>query len=271
MSDNVFATFFITFLAGASTAIGAALTFVIKRDDFRWLALGMSFSAGVMLYLSFMDILPISFSQIAGDGADWLGIGVEKTSKIAGMAAFFLGAAAAALIDAFIPSHVHSDMLSAASQEPSQKGGRLNRMAVITAVAISIHNFPEGLSVFVTGLEDINVGMAVGFAIMLHNIPEGISVSLPVYTATGSKGYSFMVGALSGLTEPLGAIVAYLFLAPLLTNTVIGCVLASTAGIMVYIALDELLPMAREYGEEHYGIFGAFAGMGVMVLGSLVF
>ena len=142
---------------------------------------------------------------------------------------------------------------------------------MLTAVAITVHNFPEGLSVFVAGLGDINTGLAVGFAIMLHNIPEGLSVSLPIYSATGKKWRSFAIGALSGLTEPLGALAAYFVLLPILTPSVVGAALASTAGIMVYIALDELLPMARDYGEEHYGIFGALAGIALMSVSSLLF
>lgn len=271
MNDHVLATFLITFVAGAATAIGAALTFLIKKNDFRYLALGMSFSAGVMIYLSFMDILPMSFEHIAQDCPSVFGLNPTKSGKIWAMLAFFIGAIAAALIDLFIPSHVHSEMLKGRSHLHKKDSAKFSRAALLTAIAITIHNFPEGLSVFVTGLEDINVGIAVGFAIMLHNIPEGISVSLPIYSATGRKGYAFTIGALSGLTEPLGAIVAYFFLAPFLSPSVIGAALALTAGIMIYISLDELLPMAREYGEEHYGIFGAFAGIGIMALATLIF
>lgn len=272
MDDNVFATFLITFVAGASTAIGSALTFFIKRNDFRWLALGMSFSAGVMIYISFMDILPLAFSHVASDGVSLFGMGAEKSGKACGMLAFFAGAVVAGLIDAFIPTHVHGEMLSGAEKSGARKdGGKMGRAAILTAVAITVHNFPEGLSVFVAGLGDINTGLAVGFAIMLHNIPEGLSVSLPIYSATGKKWRSFAIGALSGLTEPLGALAAYFVLLPILTPSVVGAALVSTAGIMVYIALDELLPMARDYGEEHYGIFGALAGIALMSVSSLLF
>lgn len=271
MDDNLLATFFITFLAGAATSIGAALTFFIKKNDFKYLALGMSFSAGVMLYLSFMDILPMAIEKMGEDQLNLFALGQEKSAKVATLLAFFFGAIIAATIDALIPEHVHSDMLKDCKSADCKKNSRLGRTAIVAAIAVSIHNFPEGLSVFVSGIGDIRVGMAVGFAILLHNIPEGISVSLPIYSATGNKRKAFLIGSLSGLTEPLGALVAYLIFIPILTPTFIGAALALTAGIMVYISLDELLPMAREYGEEHYGIFGAFAGMAVMALGTLVF
>lgn len=140
----------------------------------------------------------------------------------------------------------------------------------MTAIAISIHNFPEGLSVFVTTLENVKMGAAIALAIILHNIPEGISVALPIYNSTGNKKRAFWIASLSGLAEPAGALAAYLVFAPFITQPFTGAILALTAGIMVFISLDELLPMAKEYGQEHYGIIGAFAGMAFIAAGSLI-
>ncbi len=260
MCDNATIALLTTFVAGASTAIGAALTFFIKRNDFRVLALGMSFSAGVMIYLSFMDIIPMSISHMGNGGYG------GKLAEAAALFVFFAGAAMAALIDYFVPDHVSTSMLKSAGK---RKGDRAHKAAVMTAIAIAVHNFPEGLAVFVTSMQDIKVGAAVGLAIMLHNIPEGISVALPIYGETGNKRKAFTIAALSGLAEPAGAICAYLLFLPWLSPSLIGGALAFTAGIMVYISLDELLPMAKEYGHEHYGIIGVFLGMGFMA-GSLL-
>ena len=176
---------------------------------------------------------------------------------------------AAGVIDYFVPEHIDGEMVEKAHSAPHTGGAR--KIALFTALALAIHNFPEGLSVFVSGLEDLTVGVGVAVAITLHNIPEGMSVALPVYSATGDRRKAFIWASLSGLAEPLGALVAYLLLAPYLTPSVVGAALAFTAGLMVYISLDELLPMAKEYGQEHYGIVGVFAGMALMAAVSIIF
>lgn len=264
MNDGVLIPFLLTLIAGGATAIGAGLTFVIRKNDFRVLALGMSFSAGVMIYVSFMDIMPMSLEFMGGEESPVAG----KLGRAAAYAMFFAGVAAAAVIDYLVPEHVESDKIGG---NPCGSNSKTRHAALLTAIAISVHNFPEGLSVFVTSLEDVKMGAAIAFAITLHNIPEGISVALPIYNATGDKKRAFWIASLSGLAEPAGAVAAYLVFAPVLTPAVVGGALAFTAGIMVYISLDELLPMAKEYGQEHYGIFGVFAGMAFIAIGSLAF
>jgi len=265
MDSNAATALLFTFIAGGATAIGAALTFFVKKDDFKIFALGMSFSAGVMIYLSFMEILPMSIEHMA-DTVNGVASFTERGGHIAAVLVFFAGVILAGIIDYLVPEHVDHDMIGA---EP--KKAKATHAALLTAIALSIHNFPEGLSVFVTSLENVSVGAAVAVAIMLHNIPEGMSVALPVYSATGSKKKAFWWATLSGLAEPAGAIVAYLLLLPFLSPALVGGALALTAGIMVYISLDELLPMAKEYGEEHYGIIGVFLGMALMAAVSIIF
>ncbi len=262
MESSVIFPFLLALAAGGATAIGAALTFFIRKNDFKILALGMSFSAGVMIYLSFSDIMPLAKEYIAPNGS--------KGGLLLAYSMFFLGAGIAAVIDYFVPEHLESENLEC-PKCPKQSFNKTKRAAILSAIALAAHNFPEGLSVFVTTLEDATVGIAIAFAILLHNIPEGISVALPIYNSTGSKKKAFWVATFSGMTEPLGALAAYFIFAPLLTPAVIGSALALTAGMMVFISLDELLPMAKEYGEEHYGIFGAFAGMAFIALSSLIF
>lgn len=265
MHDNATIALLLSLFAGASTAIGAALTFAVRRDDMKIFALGMSFSAGVMIYLSFMDILPMSIERMReGFGAD-----AARLGHFCAVLAFFAGVLAAGVIDYFVPEHIDGEMVEEAHSAPHTGGAR--KIALFTALALAIHNFPEGLSVFVSGLEDLTVGVGVAVAITLHNIPEGMSVALPVYSATGDRRKAFIWASLSGLAEPLGAFVAYLLLAPYLTPSVVGAALAFTAGLMVYISLDELLPMAKEYGQEHYGIVGVFAGMALMAAVSIIF
>ncbi len=267
MENSALTAFLLTLIAGASTAIGAALTFVIRRNDFKILALGMSFSAGVMIYISFMDIMPMAMEMIARDGGFFGG----KIGKMLGFGAFFGGVGVAALIDYLVPEHVDSAEIGARAHSDSARAEKARHAALMTAIAISVHNFPEGLSVFITTLEDVRVGLAIALAITLHNIPEGISVALPIYNATGDKKRAFWFAALSGLAEPAGALAVYFVFAPILTPQTVGAALSLTAGIMVYISLDELLPTAKEYGHEHYGIVGVFAGMAFIAAGSLIF
>ncbi|MBP3357681.1 MAG: zinc transporter ZupT [Opitutales bacterium] len=264
MNDNAINALLLTLIAGGATSVGALLTFFVKQNNFRILALGMSFSAGVMIYLSFMDILPMAITNMSADAE------ISKLGHIGAIAMFFIGVFLAGIIDYFVPEHLHSDEHPQKNKK-NFASKRAHRAAILTALALAIHNFPEGFSVFVTSLENITVGVGVAIAITLHNIPEGVSVALPIYSATGNKSKAFWIATASGIAEPIGALFAYLIFAPILTPTISGMALALTAGLMVYIALDELLPMAREYGEEYYGIFGVFGGMALMAIVSVVF
>ena len=264
MNDHATNALLLTLIAGGATSVGALMTFFVKQNSFRIFALGMSFSAGVMIYLSFMDILPMAIENMSE------GNQVSKLGHIMAVVMFFIGVFLAGLIDYFIPEHLHSDDYPQKDKK-NYASKKAHRTAILTALALAIHNFPEGFSVFVTSLENITVGIGVAVAITLHNIPEGVSVALPIYSATGNKWRAFWIATASGMAEPFGAIFAYLLFAPIITPVISGGALALTAGLMVYIALDELLPMAREYGEEHYGIFGAFAGMALMATVSIIF
>jgi ZIP family zinc transporter len=152
----------------------------------------------------------------------------------------------------------------------SNKSQKLMKTSMLTALAVTVHNFPEGLATFVSGISEPKLGIAIAIAVAIHNIPEGIAVAIPVYCATGSRRKAFLMSLLSGLTEPLGAILAFLFLAPFINDVVFGLLFAAIAGIMVFISLDELLPTAREYGEHHLSIFGLIAGMLVIGISLLL-
>lgn len=257
MDKQILLAFLITFLAGLCTSIGGVLTFFIKKDDLKVLALGLSFSAGVMIFISFNQILPFS-SQMLTES-----LGQTKGSLFS-LLFFFFGILIGAFVDFLLPDHVTQSMIK------KTRRTKLTRAGLLTAVAIGIHNFPEGLITFATGVKSITLSIPIAFAIALHNIPEGISVALPIYNATGKKRQAFLWSTLAGLTEPIGAILGFALLRPFLNDFTFGFLFAVIAGIMIYISLDELLPMAKEYDQGHQGIIGVTLGMMVMGL-SLIF
>jgi ZIP family zinc transporter len=189
--------------------------------------------------------------------------------------AFFGGILLIAIIDRLIPSYenVHEvhKVEEMRDKEQARDFRKLHRMGMFTALVIAIHNFPEGLATFTSALTDPALGVAIAVAIAIHNIPEGIAVSIPIFYATGSRKKAFFYSFLSGLSEPIGALIGYLILLAFFNNLMFGILFAGVAGIMVFISLDELLPAAREYGESHLSIYGLVGGMGVMAVSLLLF
>ncbi|TIH16445.1 zinc transporter ZupT [Marinifilum sp. JC120] len=275
-ADNVLFAFGLTAFAGLSTGIGSALAFFAKRTNPKFLSVSLGFSAGVMIYVSFMEIMVKAKDALQADMG-------EVAGTWAAVMAFFGGIALIALIDKMVPSYenphemhriedMNPENLEDGEGLESEQGKRkLFRMGTMAALAIGIHNFPEGLATFTAALSDPSLGIAIAVAIAIHNIPEGIAVSVPIYYATGDKKKAFKYSFLSGLAEPIGAMVGYLLLMPFLSETVFGIIFAGVAGIMVFISLDELLPAAEEYGEHHLSIYGLVSGMAVMALSLLMF
>ncbi len=290
----------LTVFAGLATGIGSVIAFTAKRTDYRFLSVMTGFSAGVMLYVSFVEIFFKGVEALTGRFGDILGHWINAAS-------FFGGMLLIGVIDNLIPSAenpheihpeeetrpLHNESAPLAECAPavtkatvaSAQGGadhgahhrKLMRMGLFTALAIGIHNFPEGLATFLAALQDPNLGVAIAVAVALHNIPEGISVSVPIFYATGDRRKAFLYSFLSGLAEPVGAILAYwgLRLAVgtengLIPSEVMGILFGGVAGIMVYISLDELLPASRAYGKGHDSLFGLVAGMMVMALSLLL-
>ncbi|WP_419778713.1 zinc transporter ZupT [Maridesulfovibrio sp.] len=281
-ADNVLFAFGLTVFAGLSTGIGSALAFFAKRTNPQFLSLSLGFSAGVMIYVSFMEIMVKAKEALQADMGEVAG---TWTAVIA----FFGGIALIALIDKLVPSYENphemhrieemnpdnfeqgSGVAESGALESDLGKRKLFRMGTMAALAIGIHNFPEGLATFTAALSDPSLGIAIAVAIAIHNIPEGIAVSVPIYYATGDKKKAFIYSFLSGLAEPVGATVGYLLLMPFMSETVFGIIFAGVAGIMVFISLDELLPAAEEYGEHHLSIYGLVSGMAVMALSLLLF
>ncbi|HPF93582.1 MAG TPA: zinc transporter ZupT [Tenuifilaceae bacterium] len=264
--NTVLIAFGLTLFAGLSTGIGSAIAFFAKHTNTKFLSVALGFSAGVMIYVSFVEIFfkaKDSLVEALGlHAGSWLTVG-----------SFFGGIALIAIIDKLIPSveNPHEIRLVEEVDQKPQKNKKLMRMGVFTALAIAIHNFPEGLATFTAALTDPSLGIAIAVAIAIHNIPEGIAVSVPIVYATGNKKKAFTLSFLSGLAEPIGALVGYLILMPFLTDLTFGILFAGVAGIMVFISIDELLPAAREYGEHHLSIYGLIAGMAVMSVSLLMF
>lgn len=279
--STVLFAFGLTVLAGLSTGIGSCIAFFAKRTNTRFLCLALGFSAGVMLYVSFVEILVKARDALAeawGTGpAGW-----------GAMLGFFGGIALIAAIDKLVPSddnphevRLVEEMQSCLDSTAQNKGNlqecigehnvsRLRRTGLFTALAIGIHNFPEGLATFTMALHEPTTGVAIAVAVAIHNIPEGIAVSVPLYYATGERKKAFLWSFLSGLAEPVGALVGFLLLMPFFTPAVFGMLFAGVAGIMVFISLDELLPAAEQYGEHHLCIYGVIGGMAVMAVSLLL-
>lgn len=243
MDSTVGIALLLSALAGMSTILGSLLGIVFGTPGPRFMTLTLGFSGGVMLVISFGELLPT--------GVDTLGFGWAYVAFFGGMLVMFL-------IDVLIP---HTYMGEHHGIEPDNPNGKLLKTGLFVALGIGIHNFPEGMASFAGTLEDVSLGAAIAFAIALHNIPEGLAVSAPVYAATGSRYKSFLYSFLSGVAEPAGALLAALFLMPFLNETVLGVVLSAVAGIMIFIAVDELVPISRSFGEEHLSIVGIVLGM----------
>ena len=297
--DKVWLALGLTLLAGMATGIGSAIAFFAKSANYRFLSVATGFSAGVMLYVSFVEIFAKGVTSLVGSFGEPLGHWLNAAS-------FFGGILLIGIIDNLIPSEknpheTHSDQEQAplrdnfaplpdfqsvaanpADAPPGTHDHRpparnLLRMGLFTALAITIHNFPEGLATFLAALESPKIGIAIAVAIALHNIPEGISVSVPIFYATGKRRLAFFYSLLSGMAEPVGAVIGFLALRltaegpnGVIPPAVTGALFGGVAGIMVYISLDELLPTSRAYGKGHDSLFGLLGGMALMAVSLLI-
>ncbi len=262
---NIFLAFILTLIAGLSTGIGGLFVLIFRKTNPKLISVALGFSAGVMIYVSFVEILAEARLYLTSS----LG---ETQGQWVTIFAFFFGIMLIALIDKFVPEpeNPHESRKIEEANFCVNGSNGLMKTGIMTAVAIAIHNFPEGIASFISAVNKPSLGITVAIAIAIHNIPEGIAVSVPVYCATGSRKKAFNMSLLSGLAEPLGALLAYFVLMPFMNVTIFGILFAAVAGIMVFISFDELLPSAREYGEHHLSILGLIIGMFLMAV-SLIF
>ena len=264
--NNVLFAFILTAVAGLATGIGSCIAFFAKKTNTKFLAVSLGFSAGVMIYVAMIDIFAKAQTTLA------IPLGNQSGTLITNIA-FFGGMLFIAGIDKMIPSgeNPHEVKLVEDMEAGISTKKQLMRTGLYTALAVSIHNFPEGLATFVAALQEPSLAIPIVLAIAIHNIPEGIAVSVPIYYATGDRKKAFLYSFASGLSEPIGALVGYMVLLPFMNEMVNGILFAVVAGIMVFISLDELLPSAREYGEHHLSIYGLVAGMAIMAVSLWLF
>ncbi len=260
MPEHFWLALAFTTVAGLATAVGGLLGIIIKRPGARFLGFALGFSAGVMIHISFVELLPEAMEDfetaLGGNGGEHAAFAIAHLVLFAGMICYFF-------IDLLVPHEFGPQEDHAVGAGDSS----LHRTGVLTAMGIGIHNFPEGMATFVATLADPRLGLAIAVAIAIHNIPEGVAVAVPMYSATGSRARAFLWALVAGLTEPAGALIAGLLLLPVIQHPVVmPTTFAVIAGIMIAISLDELVPSARSYGSEHAPIIGAISGMAVMAL-----
>ncbi|MBU2236056.1 zinc transporter ZupT [Patescibacteria group bacterium] len=266
MEQNYLFAFLLTLFAGLSTGIGGVIALFAKKLNVKCLSASLGFSAGVMIYVSFMELLP--------EGMEALTEKMNGSGIWFALLSFFLGIFTVALIDKLVPSYENPHEVHTMEEVKNDTEGhnhKIFRLGVLSAVVIAFHNFPEGLVTFTGAMKDVSLGITLAIAIAVHNIPEGLSVAVPILYATKSRKKTFIYTMLSGIAEPIGAVAGYFLLSWIFTDALVGSLLAYVAGIMVFISLDQLLPTARAYGEHHMSVYGLTAGMAVMGVSLLLF
>lgn len=262
ISNNILFALGLTLFAGLSTGIGSAIAVFAKKTNTKFLSTSLGFSAGVMIYVSFVEIFPQALDLLKKSGS--------STPELVTVLAFFVGIALIYAIDMMIPNAENPHEMHSVEEMSGQKEKQLKRMGLMMALAIGIHNFPEGMATFTSALVSPDIAIPIAIAIAIHNIPEGIAVSVPIYFATGSRKKAFWLSLSSGMAEPIGGLIGYFILMPFMSDFTLGLLMAAVAGIMVFISVDELLPGAEKYGEHHFSIAGFVAGMAVMAISLLM-
>jgi len=264
MNENVLPALLLTTLAGLSTGIGSVIALFAKKTNTKFLSASLGFSSGVMIYVSFVELFPAAVEAFTAAHS-------EKTGVLFTVLAFLGGMLLFTLLERLLPAADLDRMPHRKARGEGKGQAKLYKTGIVTAVALALHNFPEGLATFVSALQGTEVAIPIVVAIALHNIPEGIAVSVPIYYATGSRRRAFVYSFLSGLTEPLAAILGYLILMPFLSEQLYAALNGIIAGIMVLISLDELLPAANRYGHQKLSTGGLIAGMAVMAFSLIGF
>ncbi len=272
MGANVFYSFLLTLFVGLTMGFGSLFSFLLKDENKKFLSFSLSFSAGIMIYISFMEILPEGIHMIEGTFNG-------NRGHIMGLTAFFGGMVFTALLEKLVHSmggHHHHDIdedhahLKEKHNHDMDKG-HLEKLGIMTAVSIAIHNLPEGLVIFTTGLKDITLAIPLSIAVILHNIPLSIAISVPIYYASKSKKKAFLYASLVGLCQPLGAILGYMILSNFFNDMIFGLLFCIISGIMIFVSLDELLPTSQQYEDHHFSVYGTIFGMIVMAISLMLF
>lgn len=253
MDNNTIFALALSFLAGISTVLGAIIAFGTRKKSDKAITFALGFSAGVMICVSFTDLFPYAEQALMNSYGKFYGVVLTMFYMLSGM--IF-----AMLIDRFIPSESHVIEVN------DKKHSKLFRVGFVSMIAITLHNFPEGIATFISSYQDVKLGLSITIAIAMHNIPEGIAVAMPIYYATGSKKKAFKYTLYSGLSEPIGALLAFLLLRPFINEFLLGLIFAFVMGIMLYISFEELIPSSREYGYNNLSLYSIFLGICVIPL-----
>ena len=276
--ENFLFAFLLSLLAGLTTTVGSVIAFIVKKPNPKFISFIMGFSAGVMIFISFVELLFNSISP-------------SSIGYPIGVLFFFLGMGIMFLIDVVVSHkyefedsievlvkengsykpHLHYGHIYRKKFQGEKKNLKIEKTSLFIVLGVFIHNFPEGMATFIGTLAEVELGLLLTLAIALHNIPEGIAVSLPIYTYTGSKKKAFKWSFISGISEPVGALITWVILFPFITPTLLSALLAAVGGVMVYISLDELLPASRSLGKEHHSILGIITGMIIMAFSLALF
>lgn len=238
--------FLMTLIAGLSTLIGYFAIY-IKASKNNLIKISLSFAAGVMLCVSISDLIPESLSLLMVDNS-------KNKAFILAFLIIIIGIVITQTIDKIIP----------------ENNNKLYKLGIFAMLAIILHNVPEGIATFLSASTNLTLGIAITLAIALHNIPEGITISVPIYESTGSKKKAFIYTLISGMAEPLGAILAFLFLKPVVTDNLMGIILALTAGIMLYISVNKLLVEAFKYKEKSASVIAFIIGLVFMLISHIL-
>lgn len=267
MSREAILSLGLTTIVGLSMGMGSLLSFFVKGTNKKFLSLSLSFSAGIMIYVSFMAILP--------EGMELIEEHFGENGSFIALIGFFGGMLITAIVEKLVHKfggHVHGhDDHEHDHHHHEENGEHLSKLGLMSAIAIAIHNLPEGLAIFTAGLKDISVAIPIAAAVILHNIPLSIAISVPIYYSTGSKKKAFLYSLIVGLCQPFGAIIGYLILSSFFNDLVFGILFSIVAGIMIFVSLDELLPSSQKYEDHHISVYGAIAGMIVMALSISIF
>lgn len=259
----------LTIVVGLSMGLGGLLSFFINNLNKKFLAITLSFAAGIMIYVSFMEMLPEGMHLIEGY--------IGESGKLIALGWFFGGMLITAILEKLVHmfagefhDHNHGEHSHHKHNHNHEKqennGEHLSKLGVLSAIAIAIHNIPEGLALFTAGLKDISLAFPIAVAVIIHNIPLSVAISVPLYYSTGSRKKAFIYTLLVGLCQPIGAILGYVVLARVFNDLVVGALFSIVAGIMIFVALDELLPSSQRYEDHHLSVYGAILGMIVMAI-----
>lgn len=251
MEQSALFALLLSFLAGISTILGAFIVFISKRKSRKTITFSLGFSGGVMICVSFTDLFPFAETTLVKYYGNLYGVLLTMMYMLSGV--IF-----AMLIDKFIP---HENHIISNNHSDS---GRLFRVGVVAMVAITLHNFPEGIATFMSSYQNAVMGISISLAIAMHNIPEGIAVAMPIYYSTGNRFKALRYTLYSGLSEPVGAVLAYLILKPFISEFLLGLIFAFVMGIMLYICFEELIPSSREYGYNTLSLWSIFLGICIM-------